>query len=101
MQRNIQSAPTLVYPESDGKPMAETDIHRDLLMELIWSLQYHFIDDPVYVSGNLLIYYAEGDATKSVALDIFIVHGVEKKATTDISNMGRRENTRFRIRVVK
>lgn len=79
MQRNIQSAPTLVYPESDGKPMAETDIHRDLMMDIIWSLQDHFMDDPVYVSGNLLIYYEEGDVTKSVAPDIFVVHGVEKK----------------------
>ena len=79
MQRKIQSAPTLVYPESDGKPMAETDKHRDLMMDLIWSLQHHFMHDPVYVSGNLLIYYEEGDATKSVAPDIFIVHGVEKK----------------------
>ena len=30
MQRKIQAAPTLVYPESDGKPMAETDVHRDV-----------------------------------------------------------------------
>ena len=28
MQGKIRAVPTLVYPESDGKPMAETDAHR-------------------------------------------------------------------------
>ncbi len=79
MQRKIQSAPTFVYPESDGKPMAETDIHRDLMVDFIQMLQHHFREDPVYVSGNLLIYYEEGNMKKSVSPDVFIVHGVAKK----------------------
>ena len=79
MQRKIQSAPTFVYPESDGKPMAETDTHRDLMVDFIQMLQHHFRDDPVYVSGNLLIYYEEGNVKKSVSPDVFIVHGVAKK----------------------
>ena len=79
MQRKIQSAPTLVYPESDGKPMAETDAHRDLMVDFIQMIQYHFIHEPVYVSGNLLIYYEEGDVTKSVAPDVFVVQRVAKK----------------------
>lgn len=79
MQPKIQSAPTLVYPESDGKPMAETDTHRDLMVDFIWMLQHHFRNDPVYVSGNLLIYYEEGDMKKSVSPDVFIVQGVAKK----------------------
>jgi hypothetical protein len=35
MQKKIQSAPTIVYPESDGMPMAETDVHRDLMIDFI------------------------------------------------------------------
>ncbi len=35
MQQKIISAPTALYPSSDGKPMAETDWHRKLLMELL------------------------------------------------------------------
>ena len=27
MQDKIKAAPTVVYPESDGKPMAETEYH--------------------------------------------------------------------------
>ncbi len=68
------------YPESDGKPMAETDVHRDLMAGLIDALKWRYRDDPqIYVSGNLLLYYVEGDPTKSKAPDVFVVKGVEKR----------------------
>ncbi|MCY3723147.1 MAG: hypothetical protein OXG97_13075 [Candidatus Poribacteria bacterium] len=35
MQENIAAAPTLVYPESDGKPMAETPKHQQVITFLI------------------------------------------------------------------
>ena len=76
--RKLEAAPTIIYPESDGKPMAETDRHRDLMVDFIQMLQHHFTDEPVYVSGNLLIYYEQG-TRKSVAPDVFVVHGVAKK----------------------
>ena len=80
MQEKIQSAPTIVYPTSDGKPMAETDIHRDLMMDFIWMLKQHFRHkNDVYVSGNLLIYYEEGEPRKSISPDVFVVFGIEKK----------------------
>ena len=69
----------LDYPETDGKPMAETDIHRDLMIELIEQLKTHFQDDPeVYVSGNMLLYYEQGNRKKSLAPDVFVVRGVPK-----------------------
>ena len=44
------------YPESDGKPMAETDLHRQLMNELISQLDYFFQTDPeVYVTGNIFL----------------------------------------------
>jgi Uma2 family endonuclease len=68
------------YPESDGKPMAETDVHRDLMVDLIAALAWRFRDDPeFYVSGNLFVYYQEGDAHKVVAPDVFVVRGVPKR----------------------
>ena len=80
MQRNVHSAPTLVYPSSDGKPMAETDKHRKLMMEFIQTLEHRFREaSDVYVSGDLLIYYEEGQPRKSVAPDVFVVFGVGKK----------------------
>lgn len=80
MQKKIQSAPTIVYPESDGKPMAETDRHRDLMIDFILMLKHHFQNtDDVYVSGNLLMYYEEGNPRKSISPDVFVVFGVPKK----------------------
>ena len=80
MQQKIHSAPTLVYPSSDGKPMAETDKHRKLMVNFIHMLEHHFREiNNVYVSGNLLMYYEEGNPRKSVAPDVFVVFGVGKK----------------------
>ena len=44
MQKQIKAAPTIIYPESDGKPMAETDRHRKLMMDFIFMLENHFED---------------------------------------------------------
>jgi Uma2 family endonuclease len=68
------------YPETDGEPMAETDIHAQLMMDLRFSLSEFFRDDPkVYVSSNLFIYYVEGDPRKRVAPDVFVVRGAGKR----------------------
>jgi len=67
------------YPESDGEPMAESDFQRDPLIYAVKALHMHFEQRPdVYVSGNLLIYYIEGDPYKSIAPDVFVVFGVPK-----------------------
>lgn len=42
MPKQIQAAPTIVYPESDGEPMAETDRHRKLMMDFILMLEDYF-----------------------------------------------------------
>jgi Uma2 family endonuclease len=70
---------SMSYPESDGKPVAETDIHRQLLFDLIFTLENFFRAQPdVYVSGNLLIHYVEGNPKKRVAPDVFVARGVKK-----------------------
>ena len=71
---------TIDYPTSDGKPMAETDLHRRLMLDLIETLEAHFQDDPsVYVSGDLLLFYEEGNRRRHVAPDVFVVRGVPKR----------------------
>jgi Uma2 family endonuclease len=67
------------YPETDGKPMGETDVHIDALIYLREALRDHFRDAPqVYVAGNMLLYYEEGNPTACVAPDVFVVQGVAK-----------------------
>jgi Uma2 family endonuclease len=59
--------------------MAETDLHRQDMVDLIETLQDHFVGDPhVYVTGNLLLYYEEGNPRKHVSPDVFVVRGVPK-----------------------
>ena len=80
MPEKIGSAPTLVYPSSDGEPMAETERHRKALTDLVDVIGRHFLPDPdVHVSGNLLLYYEEGNPRKVISPDVFMVRGVSKK----------------------
>ena len=80
MPHKIKAAPTIVYPESDGKPMAETEYHRDIMIDFIQMLKHYFRNvNDVHVSGNLLIYYEEGNPRKSVSPDVFVAFGVSKK----------------------
>ena len=67
------------YPESDGQPMAESDLHRDVMTDLIHGLKARYIREPnVYVGGNLLLYYVEGDPRKSVSPDVLVTWGIRK-----------------------
>ena len=70
---------TIAYPETDGKPVAETDVHIDALIYLREALKDYFRDTPqVYVAGNMLLYYEEGNPAACVAPDVFVVQGVGK-----------------------
>ena len=61
------------YPESDGKPMGETDVHIMWTNRLRDILQYRYREQRVYVSGNLLVYYEQGNNRKFVVPDLFVV----------------------------
>ena len=80
MERKIGTAPTLVYPESDGEPMAETPKHQQVMIDCMDVLRSHFRGIPdVYIAGNMLLYYEEGNPRKSVSPDVFMVRGLSKK----------------------
>ena len=80
IRQKIRSAPTVVYPSSDGEPMAETERHRKALEDLVDMIDLHFRQVPdVHVSGNLLLYYEEGNPRKVISPDVFMVRGVSKK----------------------
>ncbi len=70
----------VVYPASDGKPMAETDRHRDEMLALIDTLKEHFrVADDVYVAGNNFIYFQQGNPCAVFSPDTYVVFGVKKK----------------------
>ncbi len=71
------------YPESDGKPMAESDYQRPYIAYGTEVLDIFFADRPdVYVSGNVLIYYEEGNPKARVAPDVFVVFNRPKGKRT-------------------
>src|SRR3954449_2489350 len=71
-------------PPSDGKPMAETQTHAQVMVDVIQTLQDHFAAVPdVYVWGNLLLFYEEGDRRKHISPDVFVVFGVPKLPPRD------------------
>ncbi len=69
------------YPVRDGKPMGETDRHRDELKDYAVNvLLDHFEGRPsIYVSGNNFVYYQQGDPKAVVSPDTYVVKGVEQR----------------------
>ena len=67
------------YPSEDGQPMAESDFQREPLTYAVEALGAYFQQRAdVYVSGNLFIYYEEGNPEAVVAPDVFVVFGAPK-----------------------
>ncbi len=67
------------YPESDGEPMAETELHLEEMVYVWEALKERFENEPdVFVGANLFLYYRKGDPSAVVAPDGFVVKGVPK-----------------------
>src|SRR5574341_1298097 len=77
--RGLAPPAAIHYPESDGKPVAETEVHLQCLFDVREALRAFFrpVAD-VYVGANMLLYYVEGNPRRSVAPDVFVVRGVPK-----------------------
>ena len=82
-RHNIPYAPTDTadfYPETDGEPMAASDLHLEILIWLLQTLKAHFAQmSDVYVSGDILTYYTEGDPRAVVAPDVLVTFGIGQK----------------------
>lgn len=67
------------YPESDGLPMGETELHRDEIVYLIEAFKKRFQEEAeVYVGGNLFLYYRRGDPRAVICPDVMVIKGVPK-----------------------
>ena len=67
------------YPYEDNEPMPATEFH-GLQINIFYDqlFRYFRINDYVHIGNDNFIYYEEGDITKVVAPDIFVVFGVKK-----------------------
>ncbi|MFL6196722.1 MAG: Uma2 family endonuclease [Thermoanaerobaculia bacterium] len=67
------------YPESDGKPMGETEVHIREIVYLFQALNEHLRETPdVYVGADMFLYYVQGQPKSVVAPDVFVVRGVRR-----------------------
>ncbi len=67
------------YPSSDGQPLADNGWQLTAIVDAISVLRVRFMDRrDVFVFGDMLIYYAQGDPGKSVAPDVCVAFGVPK-----------------------
>ena len=67
------------YPYEDDELMGETGIHVAQIATLSDQLKSHFsIDEYISIGVDSFIYYSEGDVTKCVSPDIYVVFGVAK-----------------------
>ena len=82
-KHNMPYAPTEttnLYPESDGKPMADTDLHLYWIKRIQDMIETHFSQNPeVYISGNIMMYDIEGPMRTAVSPDILVALGLGQK----------------------
>jgi Uma2 family endonuclease len=66
----------IIYPDSDGKPMADNTQQFEWIITIAGGLQALFADDPnVFVAGDLLWYPVEGDNKTRIAPDALVAFG--------------------------
>lgn len=66
------------YPAENNQPMGETDFHARQIITLSHQLRTFLeVDEHVYVGTDNFIYYQQGNPSKKVAPDIYVVCGVD------------------------
>ncbi|WZO98495.1 Uma2 family endonuclease [Isosphaeraceae bacterium EP7] len=66
----------IIYPDSDGKPMAENTLQYEWIVTIKGGIADLFRDDPdVFVAGDLLWYPVEGDPRTCTAPDTMVAFG--------------------------
>ncbi|MFG6105121.1 Uma2 family endonuclease [Leptothoe sp. EHU-05/26/07-4] len=79
VQLQPSSRPEVLYPDSDGQPMADNTKQFRWIVIIQQNLDWLFANDPqVFVAGDLLWYAVEGDNKKRVAPDVMVVFGRPK-----------------------
>ncbi len=67
----------IFYPESDGKPLGETDFHIQTSTYLYQALSAFFASETnIKVSADIMFYYEENNPRKVFAPDVMVVKGV-------------------------
>lgn len=75
----IEAMPEVIYPDSDGEPMAENTIQYQYIITIQVGLDAMFADDPdVFVAADLFWYPVEGRPDIKTAPDVMAAFGRPK-----------------------
>ncbi|XGV95802.1 MAG: Uma2 family endonuclease [Leptolyngbya sp. BL-A-14] len=78
-QLKTTDQPQVIYPESDGKPMADNTKQFRWIVVIQQNLEWLFADDAnVFVAGDLLWYPVEGNNSLCTAPDVMVIFGRPK-----------------------
>ena len=69
------AVPDVVYPESDGKPMADNTLQWDWMVKIVGELRDQYAGQEVFVAGDLLWYPVEGQPRINAAPDAMVAFG--------------------------
>jgi Uma2 family endonuclease len=73
------AAEDVIYPDSDGKPMADNTLQFRWILVIEQNIDWLFAEDPnIFVAGDLLWYPVEGNNVLSTAPDTMVVFGRPK-----------------------
>ncbi len=75
----LDQTDTCYYPESDGKPIGESDWHIDAIIRIRELLKLFLKGEQAYVGADLLLYYERGNPKKFVVPDVFVTKGISPR----------------------
>lgn len=75
MSTNLTAADEIVYPESDGKPMADYTLQWDWMVKIVGELRELFAGQDVLVAGDLFWYPVKGEPKTVMAPDALVAFG--------------------------
>jgi Uma2 family endonuclease len=68
----------IYYPETDGKPMGETEYHVAAILYLYGALDLYLQKRKMHVAADLFLYYEQGNPRAVKAPDVMVIKGLDK-----------------------
>jgi Uma2 family endonuclease len=75
-QTSLSQRAEVVYPSSDGEPLAETSVHVDAIINAVIALRNYLEGQQAIVLADQFLYYAQGFPKLRVAPDVMVVFNV-------------------------
>ncbi len=79
-QTAISQRADVVYPSSDGEPLAETSVHIDAIINAVIILRNYLEGQQAIVLADQFLYYVQGFPKFRVAPDVMVVFNVQPGA---------------------